>query len=234
MTEDIAIENWDHFVNLTKDFNKKNKTATYLLFDTIDSINKKYQIIDVENLHFYYKSLIDNAFAKSDKFASSDISQNNSFYFLNNIVTFKKSFQQFGYQILNPINIHYTEKKIFVHPGQFRINLLAKHYSKKIPFIITDYTQTLPRLGLAKFNFNPNFHRYRLINNHWLDKFNQHKLYQEVYSNDNNFLDKSFGHLDKLNEHREFVKIKNNIYCNGELILFFDNNIWQPNLEEFL
>lgn len=230
MKLDIAIQNWDHFFLLAKDFNRRFKTKTYLIYDTIDNIAKKYNLIDYNNMHFYWKEQVDSAFTKSNRFSSNKIDWNPDFYWLNNLVSFKKSFEQCGFTVLNPVCLHYTTKKHFVHPGQFRFHLLYKTYKKKIPLIITDYTKSLPSLGIAKYNFNSKYHYYREVANHWLDKHNQYDFYQEVYSTDQNLLDNSFGKLEKLNEIRTFEKKGNNIYCNETLIMHCINGIWMPYL----
>lgn len=136
----IKLNNYSHFINLTKEFDSVHNTNTYItkltLEDTNDIFFKK-NIQDTLNGHiqsvFKHSTLVYSNNATID--TDSIVKLYSFFRILDDL---KK-----GRKLIHPLNVHYFKnKKVALHPGHTRLSFLGQ-YADKVDVIITDYSNTL-------------------------------------------------------------------------------------------
>jgi len=230
----IPIQNWDHFFELSKTFDKENKTYTSLVWMTLPEIVLKFfpTIYSDNALKNVWNWRVRTAFAESNTFTSE---QEDNYYGrftdFNNIVTFKNNFKQHGFKVLHPLHLHIMHKGNIMHPGGKRIELLKNIYKDPVPLVITDYTRQ-HRLGIAKYNFNPTLLHFT-IEDYVKDTHNQYKMYKEVHAKDEIlFNDYSYCAAYELNELRTFKCKKGKVTCNGEVLMYKDHKDWRLNIDD--
>ena len=73
----VPLENWDHFVHLSKKFDQKFKTRTMLYYLTLDEIRHTYTNFTDEQCHIQWQIVIDEVFANSNTRISTDMVDRN-------------------------------------------------------------------------------------------------------------------------------------------------------------
>ena len=221
------IQDWEHFVKLSKKFDKKYKTKTMLFYMHLQEIAHTYSTWNADSINLEWERQIGIIFENSNVRHSSSMMKS-EFTHLNNIVSFANSFKQFGFNIVHPIHIHYYPEQSIIHPGNKRIRILYEHYKKPVPVVITDYTRTHKNKGFGTYKFENKNLYYEMVETHHTDKQNRYPMYKELNSAPEGFFnDTSFGKNDHLRSPRIFEYRKNTVFCNHHPILEKVNNKWQ-------
>ena len=225
----IHIKDYEHFITLSLDFDKQHNTRTMLSHMTLQEIAEKYSHWNAKTINAEWERNVAAAFGNKNVRNSNEMHISDFTHF-NNIVTFRNSFEQFGFRVLNPLHVHYSKDYCTAHPGNKRIRILYDVYKEKIPVIITDYSRTHPKLGFAKYNFPRQRLYYNFSKNHFLKEKIDCAMIKEVLSKDDEFLDNSFSKANHLKEQRIFEYKKDKVYCNNTCILSKENGVWIPQL----
>ncbi len=146
------IESYQHFVDLSNQFDRYYKTKTYISFLTLTEINKIFLQI---NPHMYLSHLINELFKKNKIVYSNEPWLNDSHIgklnALSKIITDIRS----GIGITSPISMGwFNTAKVAMHPGNTRL-LLHELYHKQIPVVITDHNGNfLKKYSVKCFNLS--------------------------------------------------------------------------------
>ena len=215
----VPLENWDHFVHLSKKFDQKFKTRTMLYYLTLDEIRHTYTNFTDEQCHIQWQIVIDEVFANSNTRISTDM-VDREFTHFNNIVSYANSFKQYGKKIIHPVHVSIFKHGAYLHPGNKRVKFLHYHIFDKVPVIITDYTRKHENKGIQNYKFESKWLYYDFFSISHGDKLKQYPAYKEVNAWASKiFEDKSFGRKEYLDEVRQFEYKNDKVYCNDKLIL---------------
>ena len=232
MEQIIPIADWEHFVHLSLEFDRKNQTQTMLCYMTIPEVAEKYTHWSRKSINAEWERNISSTFGEKN-IRTSDEMAVHEFTHFNNIVTFNNSFKQFGFDVLHPIHVHYSKEYSCAHPGNKRIRILYDHYKEKVPVVITDYDQHHKNLGFAKYNFSGKSLYYSFSDEHFLKKHLNYSMLKEVNAMQQGYFnDTSFGKTNHLRELRTFEYKNDKIYCNGKSILEKENGTWMTVLSK--
>ena len=228
----VPLENWDHFVDLSKKFDQKFKTQTMLYYLTLDEIRHTYTDYTDDKCHRIWQNVVDEVFENSNVRKSTEMS-NSEFTKFNNIVSYANSFKQFGRKIIHPVHVSiFNFGRCYLHPGNKRVQYLHYHIHDKIPVIVTDYTKNHVYKGMENYRFEGKGLYYIFQSWSWGDKEKQYPAYKEVNAWVGKiFKDRSFGQTEHLDELRQFEYKDDKVYCNDKLILAKDRNgFWRTHL----
>jgi len=218
----VPLENWDHFVELSKEFDQKFKTRTMLYYLTLDEIRHMYTDYTDDKLERLWQEVVNNVFRNSNIRTSTEM-KNSEFTKFNNIVSYANSFKQYGRKIIHPVHVSiFNFGRCYLHPGNKRVQYLHYHIHEKIPVIVTDYTKNHVYKGLEKYKFEGKGLYYTFTSESHGDQEKQYKAYKEVNAWVGKiFKDRSFGQIEHLDDGdvRQFEYKNDKVYYNDKLIL---------------
>lgn len=141
----IKLNDYSHFMNLTREFDSAHNTNTYIAKLTLEDTNDIFFKKDIQDT---FAGHIQSVFKHSTLVYSNNTAIDTDsivkLYSFSRILADLKK----GYKLIHPLNVHYFKnKKVALHPGHTRLSFLG-YYPDKVDVIITDYSNTL----LSDFN----------------------------------------------------------------------------------
>jgi hypothetical protein len=131
-----TVKDYQHFVELTNEFDNFHGTKTYISFLTLAEISKTFTD---DNSDMYLSRLINSLFADSNVVLSNEAWLNDSHIGKLNALSKIIDDIKTGVGITSPVSLSWFGKmNIAIHPGGTRL-MVAELYNKPVPVVITDF-----------------------------------------------------------------------------------------------
>lgn len=254
MSIEIAIENLDHFVFLSRQFDKKYQTCTYYIKLTLEDVWQNFLLPSKKDIRWWAKTSKEyNHQILSRKINEIFDEETIKFSLKHNLPEDKigKIYSMFlmkkdiieGKGLIDPICVSvFNNGNNPIHPGGTRLNF-ANIYKEPMHVIVTEYKRklNLPYLPLEEFSFdfeNSNF--FFMVGNSIKDK-DKWISYRKAAEN-NNVTFKQIQNIHKdyqkflhpnTNENNiKFELYKENLFVNDTLLAIKNkNNMWEITLD---
>lgn len=254
MSKEIAIENLDHFVFLSREFDKTYQTTTHYIKLTLEEIWQHFLLSSNRDIRWYAETSkqynheilnrkINEIFDEETiKFSSKNNLTEDKIGKIYSMFLMKKDIIE-GKGLKDPICVSvFNNGNNPIHPGGTRLNF-ANTYKEPMHVIVTEYKRklSLPYLPLEEFSFNfENSNFFFMVGNSIKDT-DKWISYRKAAENDNitykqiqNIHEdyKKFLHPNDYEIDIKFELYKENLFVNDTLLAIKNkNNMWEITLD---
>ena len=248
----INIYDHQHFIELTRAFDRQNMVRTYVGKWPIYDIFKKFPMKWAHHFFDRQEYFVDNNIRKNieraftgmqrTQFTNKDYRGNGGaleIHFFNSMLIYKRDIES-GVGIYGPMSVHrFKNGTCQIHPGSHRLNLMC-NYHKPVFFVVTDYSYTLhlepEHKKLLDRLKNPRLMEFDWWDGRWAYRYLRYnKTMSESEDPEGKFKDiiDTFSDSDVHSFHdperarRTYTLNEDKVLVDDSVICVLENNLWR-------